>query len=62
MTENAYEDDPRSVEELIAEWASRPSREQAGPVSFAKSTAARGALFAKLHCPESIRKPKGRQS
>jgi hypothetical protein len=62
MTDNAYEDDPRTPAELIAAWVARPSREDAGPVSFAKSTELRGALFAKLHCPESIRKPKGRAS
>lgn len=61
MTDNAYQDDPRTVAELRAEWDSRPPREKAGPVSFAKFTELRGALFAKLHCPESIRKPKGRQ-
>jgi len=62
MTDNAYEDDPRTPAELIAEWEGRPPREKAGPVSFAKYTQVRGALFAKLHCPESIRKPKGRQA
>lgn len=60
--QQGYEEDKRTPAELIAEWDSRPPREKAGPLSYAKSTAARGALFAKLHCPDSIRKPKGRQS
>lgn len=62
MTDNAYQDDPRTPAELRAEWEARPPRDRAGPLAFAKSTEIRGALFAKLHCPESIRKPKGRQA
>lgn len=62
MTDNAYEDDPRTPAELIAEWNARPAREVAGPIAFNRSTEIRGALFAKLHCPESIRAPKARKS
>lgn len=55
---NAYEDDPRSVEELIAEWNRRPAK--CGPADMDRLSKVRGALFGKLRCPDSIRKPKNK--
>jgi hypothetical protein len=70
MSANAYDEDPRTVAELRAEWnagpqESDPPREQPSratkPYALPRLGEVRCALFAKLHCPESIRKPKGRQ-
>lgn len=56
MTENAYEDDPRTVAELVAEWKAGPREGEHRAID--RLGEVRGALFAKLHTPASIRAPK----
>jgi hypothetical protein len=60
MTENAYSDDPRTAAELAEEWKAGPREGEHRPID--RLSEVRSALFAKLRCPESIRKPKARKS
>lgn len=59
MTENAYSDDPCTAAELAAEWKAGPRDGEHRPID--RLSEVRSALFSKLHCPESIRKPKAKR-
>lgn len=59
MTDNAYSDDPRTVPELAAELKAGPREGELRPID--RLGEVRSALFAKLHVPDSIRKPKAKR-